>query len=335
MEERKTTVINDEYVRIVPRISYYLKSKNIAAIFKHRCILFAAASNWGIIYLFSNSLEHMGTLCGHQRAINCLCALPNKILASGSYDAIIKIWDIEERTLISTLSGHSEYVITLCYVREGVFVSGSADKSLIIWSKSTPNPTIYSLKLILTGHKSHIRGIIRINDIEIVSGEYYGDLSIWNIDQGLCVRHIPCVGNHLIQMTQHMGGDVVVNYRNMFSYRNIISVWGAYNNWEIPLKEFRDLRDEYLIEFLSGDLLLRGGGEGELEFIDYGEIGCELPPVIQQLHFRDIRGIQRIAKNIVVTASDDGYLKVIDPMVRKCYLKYKKSEGFSSVIYLY
>ena len=71
MEERKTTGINEEYMRIVPGISYYLKNKNIADIFKQKCVLFAAGSNnEGRIELFSNSLEHMGALSGHQRAIN-------------------------------------------------------------------------------------------------------------------------------------------------------------------------------------------------------------------------------------------------------------------------
>ena len=134
MEERKTTDINDEYMRIVPRIGYYLKSKNIAAIFKQKYVLFAAGSSERRIELFSNSLEHMGSLCGHEDCIWCLCALPNKTLASGSYDTTIKIWDIEERTLISTLFGHTNRVSALCYVREGVFVSGSADYCLIIWS---------------------------------------------------------------------------------------------------------------------------------------------------------------------------------------------------------
>ena len=109
-------------------------------------------------------------------------------------------------------------------------------------------------------------------------------------------------------MKQHEGGDVAVS-----SYPNKIKVWGAANNWEFPLKEFRVCKG-VSIEFLSRDLLLRGGGYGILVFIDYGETGCELlPPTILQLHSKSILVIQRIAKNIVVTASQDGYLKVIDP----------------------
>ena len=191
MEEGKTTAINEEYLRIIPRIAYYLKSKNIAAIFKHKCLLFAAGSYEGMIELFSNSLEHMGYFSGHKHWIRCLCTISNKILASGSGDTTIKIWNIEDRSIMSTLSGHTKRVSELCYVKEGVFVSGSWDNSLIIWSKSTPESSIYSYRQTLTGHKSGIIGIIRLNNREIVSGEGKRDLMMWNIDQGLCIRHIP------------------------------------------------------------------------------------------------------------------------------------------------
>ena len=200
------------------------------------------------------------------------------------------------------------------------FVSGSYDKSLIIWSKSTLESSTYSPRQTLTGHKSRIMGIIRLNNREIVSGEWNGDLMMWNIDEGLCIRQIPHVGGYdsLFQMKQHIGGDVVVGYNDK------VKVWGAANNWgEDPIKQF-DVKGRS-IEFLSGDLLLRGGWEGQLEFINYAQTGCKLPSIIMGLHSENIRAVQRIAKNIVITASGDGYLKVIHPILRRCYLKFKAS----------
>ena len=145
MEEEKTVVNKEKYERIIPRIGYYMKSKNITRnIFKEKCPIFAAGGAEEIINLFSNSLEHMGYFSGHKDWIQCLCTISNKILASGSDDTTIKIWNIEDRSIMSTLSGHTDAVNALCYVKEGVFVSGSDDKSLIIWSKSTPESSTYS-----------------------------------------------------------------------------------------------------------------------------------------------------------------------------------------------
>ena len=332
MEEAKTIINKEEYERIIPKIGYYMKSKNIARIFKEKCPIFAAGGEEKIINLFSNSLEYMGYFSGHKHYIRCLCPISNIILASGSYDTTIKIWNIEDRSIMSTLSGHTDIVSALCSVKEGVLVSGSGDKSLIIWSKPTPESSTYSLRQTLTGHKSEIRGIIRLNNTAIVSGEFDRDLRIWNIDQGLCIRHIPPVIaiNFLFQMKQHIGGDVVVDYG--FEVR----VWGAANNWgENPNKQF-NVCGGWSIEFLSGNLLLlRGGLKGQLEFIDYAQTGCELPPIIEGLHSGGITAIQRIAKNIVVTASNDGYLKVVHPIFRKCYLKFKARDSLYVLAYFY
>ena len=293
-------------------------------------LLFAAGGEANIINLFSNFLEHMGYFSGHKNWIRCLCPISNKILASGSWDKNIKIWNIEDRSIMSTLSGHTETVSALCYVKEGVFVSGSLDKSLIIWSQSRPESLTYSHRQV-TGHKSFIRGIIRINNREIVSGKYIGDLMMWNIDQGLCIRHIPRLSgfDHLIQMKQHMRGDVVINYWNK------VRVWGEANDLgEDPIKQF-DVCIGSSIEFLSENLLLRGGREGQLEFIDYVQTDCRLPSIIMGMHSEFIYAIQGIAKNIVITASGDGYLKVIHPISRICYLKFKARKPLYALAYFY
>ena len=330
MEEEKAIVNREEYERVTPRIGYYMKSNNIARIFKEKFPLFAAGGEEGIINLFSNSLEHMGYFSADESEINCLCRISNKILASGSDDKTVKMWKIEDRSIMSTLSGHTKAVNALCSVSEGVLVSGSYDESLIIWSKFPPECSTYSLREVLRGHKSYIEGIIRLNNTEIISGEWNGDLMMWNITQGLCIRHIPHASVHIYQMKQHIGGDVVVN----FGYE--VKVWGAANNWgNTPIKQF-NVCCSSSIEFLSGNLLLVRGEEGELEFIDYAQTDYELHPIIMGLHSEFFVAIQRIAKNIVVTTSFDGYLKVVHPISRICYLKFEdRYLVFNALAYFY
>ena len=313
----------EDYERITSRIGYYMKSNNIARIFKEKCPLFAEGGR--VIHLFNNSLEHMGYFCGDKESMNiqCLCTISNIILASGTGESTIKLWDIKDRSIKSTLYEHIERVSVLCSVKEGVFVSGSFDKSLIIWSKSTEDSYTYLPRERLRGHTSFIKGIIRLSDTKIISGEEKGDLMIWNIAiavQGecVCIRHISneTVYDLLYQMKQHIRGHVVV------SYEDIVKVWdGAANEGTTPIKQF-NASNGHSIEFLSPNLLLRGGLWGQLEFIDYALIGCPLPPAINDLHSQRIYAIQRIAKNIVVSASADGYLKVINPISKICYLRF-------------
>ena len=61
MEEEKGAVNKEEYERVTPRIRYYMKSKNIARIFKEKCPIFAAGGKEAIINLFSNSRSTWAT----------------------------------------------------------------------------------------------------------------------------------------------------------------------------------------------------------------------------------------------------------------------------------
>ena len=331
MEEVKA-IPKKEYERIISRIGYYMKNKNIARIFKKKCPLFAAGGDYNVITLFSNSMEFMGNIRGHKGCIQCLCPISNIIIASGSQDMTIKIWNFEDRSIMSTLSGHISIVSALCYVKEGVLVSGSWDKSLIIWSKCRPeSSSSYSLRQALTGHKSKIMGIIRVNNREIMSGESQGDLIMWDIDEGLCIRQIPRVSepwDFIFQMKQHIGGDVVVMYKLK------VRVWGAANNWGYPIKQIDNDYYGRSIGFLSGNLLLIGGEGGRLQFIDY-QTGYQFPPIIMGIGLVYITAIQPIAKNIVVTAMDDGYLKVVDPISKICYIKCNVGYLLYALAYFY
>ena len=101
---------------------------------------------------------------------------------------------------------------------------------------------------------------------------------------------------------------------------------GQITTGEIPLSKLKYALGIHSIEFLSGDLLLRGGYEGGLEFIHHAQIGAIQYSPIDQLHSDSILDIQSIVKNVIATTSVDGYLKVIDPIPRKCYMKFKKGK---------
>ena len=53
------------------------------------------------------------------------------ILASGSYDSTIKLWDVKKLTEIATLSNHIEAVLTIAFSSNGeILASGSRDKTI-------------------------------------------------------------------------------------------------------------------------------------------------------------------------------------------------------------
>ena len=60
------------------------------------------------------------------------------IVASGSRDYTLKLWNIETKTEIATLEGHSSYVNSVAFNTNGtILVSGSRDKTIKLWNVET------------------------------------------------------------------------------------------------------------------------------------------------------------------------------------------------------
>ena len=118
----------------------------------------------------------MGFFSGHRDCIVCLATLPNTpVLATGSLDKSIKLWDIQSKALMLTLTKHTGYITALCYMQVDLLVSGSSDRYLMVWDLDTKvaNPPP---RHVLIGHKSAIEGIIRLSKEEVLTGEFNGNL---------------------------------------------------------------------------------------------------------------------------------------------------------------
>lgn len=80
-----------------------------------------------------NTYACIATLHGHTRAVNVLCELKNKLLASGSSDCYIIIWDVFTRTSVTYIDAHSSFIFGLIQLSDDRVVSGSDDKTIRIW----------------------------------------------------------------------------------------------------------------------------------------------------------------------------------------------------------
>ncbi|KAK3322821.1 WD40-repeat-containing domain protein [Apodospora peruviana] len=90
---------------------------------------------WQVGYNWKYGRCSIMTLKGHTNGVTCL-QLDDNILASGSYDATIKIWNIETGEELRTLRGHQAGIRALQF-DDSKLISGSLDNTIKIWNWHT------------------------------------------------------------------------------------------------------------------------------------------------------------------------------------------------------
>ncbi len=112
--------------------------------------------------------------------IQCVsCSQDNNLIAIGSKDKTIRIWNLENNEEITTLSGHRMAIKSLCFSADGkTLASGSADKTIKIWNLEN-NEEITTL----SGHKMAINSLCFSSDGKtLASGSADKTVKIWNLE---------------------------------------------------------------------------------------------------------------------------------------------------------
>ena len=114
------------------------------------------------------------TFKGHTNGVMCL-QFDDTILATGSYDSLIKIWDIETGDEIRTLSGHTSGVRCLQF-DDSKLISGSIDRTVKVWNWRTG--------ACISTYPGHSGGIVGLHFDQsiLASGSMDKTIKIWNFE---------------------------------------------------------------------------------------------------------------------------------------------------------
>jgi len=139
--------------------------------------------------LNSSNLEIIHQWQAHEMSVNALCFHPNGIsLLSGSKDAHLKSWDIQEdfRLLVS-IPAHNYAIYSIVFhPNKQLFATGSRDKTIKIWDA---NSCEFILRIETAQFQGHINSVnslywSKFNNY-LISGSDDRSVMVWEIGTGI------------------------------------------------------------------------------------------------------------------------------------------------------
>lgn len=111
---------------------------------------------------------------GHTNGIICL-QFDENILITGSYDATIKVWDLETCKVIRTLRGHDRGIRCLQF-DDTKLISGSMDTTIKVWNWHTGE--------CISTYNGHNGGVVGLHfdSALLASGSVDATIKIWNFE---------------------------------------------------------------------------------------------------------------------------------------------------------
>lgn len=125
---------------------------------------------------------------GHNHAVKCIAVnAVGRVVSSGEWDSVLKLWDLHTAKCISELKGHTAHInsiVASTNANSNLALSGSDDKTLRVWNTDT-GECVQKLE----GHSSAVKCVALSGNSEFaISGSADETLRLWHLQTGQCTK---------------------------------------------------------------------------------------------------------------------------------------------------
>ena len=183
------------------------------------------------------------------------------ILAGGSIDGTVALWDVASRRIITTLEGHTRRVNSVAFSPDGdLLASGSGDRTVRLWDVASQREIAA-----LEGHTRPIHSVAYSPDGDLLaSASWESTVRLWDVASR---REIAALEGHsewVDQVAFSPDGDLLASA----SRDGTVRLWDVASRREIAALEGHSEWVDQVAFSPDGDLLASGGRDGTVKLWD-------------------------------------------------------------------
>lgn len=206
------------------------------------------------------------TLNGHVSTVRSVAVSGrHPYLFSASEDKTVKCWDLEQNAVVRSYHGHLSGVYKVAlHPQLDLIMSGGRDGTCRVWDMRSKVAAH-----VLTGHTSTVASIItQGSEPQLVTGSHDSRIKLWDLAGGKCIQ----------TLTHHKHSiRSIANHPREFTFASASS--DHIKVWQFPEGRFTRNIDGHtgILNALAvnrEDVLVSGGDDGKLRFIDWGSGQC-------------------------------------------------------------
>ncbi|MHC0067053.1 WD40 domain-containing protein [Nostoc sp. UIC 10890] len=233
----------------------------------------------------------------------------SQILASGSDDTTVKLWNVNTGECFQTLWGHSSWVNSVTFSPDGrILASGSSDQTVKLWDWHT-GECLHTLE----GHIQKVKTIaFSSQGTKLASGSDDNTIKLWDVSTGICLQTFQGHDDWVLSIVFSPCADILASA----SGDQMIKLWDVSTGECLQTFQGHTYRVRTIVFSPSGKTLVSGSDDQTVKLWDVNT-GASLKTF--QGHHKAVRSIA-FSPNapMFVSSSEDETIKLWDIETGEC-----------------